>query len=557
MKPRPWRLAIGLLIIGVVTSAAPVWKVSNVVLYTSLEMRGEGWWRKLGATTVPKFVARCEVDKGCRKTLNARLAGRLGYYRHLLALGSGFLLYGVLLLLPNVKALYNARFARLSDVKAFLLAKDAPFAVPLARLQGKLIGVQHHPKNRVFLRHVEVVAPSQTGKSVHAKSVLAFFGGSVVLVDIKGELLKDTGTYRREVGRIFVLNPRTCVHRYNPFADLGGDIASLRAVAALLVVDPRDKDPIFADRAIPALVAALRAAHLLEKPPLSYIDDLVAGGAVHFISRLAAVDDPVVRRNLVNYLGTTPEEFDMDSLNDARGFISSSWNTLLGRLQPFFEPAVLQMFAASDFAAADLAAGATTVYLSWPEDLLQSSARPLQLVLHGLVTGLCRNFDRGRVPTVPTLLLLDEAAQYRIPALPTYITTMLGRWICVLLYVQDEAQLRTCYHDDAPVITANCTAKMYFAPSGATAKGLSESLGHVSAKTVSRQVGKGKTVSHFKRELMTPDEITVSVGPEEVILRFDGFHTVRGKRLQWFKDPVLRRRLKRPPLDIPGVTVFE
>ena len=557
MKEKPWRLALCLIAVGLLQAAAPIWKVSIALPYTSLEMQADGWWRKLGATTQAKFVARCEVNGACRPHLNSRLAERLGYYRHLLAGGGVLVLFGVVLLLPRPKALYGARLAKLSDVKGFLLRNNSTFAIPLARLQGRLLGIRHDPKKRVFLRHVEVVAPSQTGKSVHAKSVLAFFGGSVVLVDIKGELLRDTGTYRKEVGRIFVLNPRTCVHRYNPFADLGGDIASLRAVATLLVVDPRDRDPVFADRAIPALVAALRAAHLLGKPPLTYIDDLVAGGAVHFISQLAAVDDAVVRRNLINYLGTTPEEFDLGSLNDARGFISSSWNTLLGRLQPFFEPAVLQMFAASDFAAADLAAGATTLYLSWPEDLLRSSARPLQLILHGLVTGLCRNVDRGRVPAVPTLLLLDEAAQYRIPALPTYITTMLGRWICALLYVQDEAQLRTCYFDDAPVITANCTAKMYFAPSGATAKQLSESLGHVSTKTVSRQVGKGRTVSHYKRELMTPDEITVSVGPEEVILRFDGFHTVRGKRLQWFKDPVLKRRLKRPLLDIPGVTVFE
>ena len=557
MSESPWRLALWLIAVGLLVAAAPVWKISVVLPATSLQLKQDGWWGKLGATTPAKFVARCEVKKDCRKPLNARLAKRLGYYRHLLAAGTGFVLFGIILLLPKVRALYNARFATLSDVKAFLLKKDARFAIPLARLRGRLIGLQHDPEKRVFLRHVEVVAPSQTGKSVHAKAVLASFGGSVVLVDIKGELLKDTGNYRKEVGRVFVLNPRTCVHRYNPFDDLGSDTASLRAVAALLVVDPRDRDPVFADRAIPALVAALRAAQLLGRPPLTYVDDLVANGAVNFITQLAALDDTVVRRNLINYLGTTPEEFDLGSLNDARGFISSSWNTLLGRLQPFFEPAVLQMMAASDFTAADLAEDATTVYLSWPEDLLQSNARPLQLVLHGLVTGLCRNFDRGKVPAVPTLLLLDEAAQYRIPSLPTYITTMLGRWICALLYVQDEAQLRTCYGDDAPVITANCTAKLYVAPADATAKSLSELLGHVSAKTVSRQVGKGRTVSHYKRELMTPDEITVSVGPEEAILRIDGFRTVRGKRIQWFKDPVLRRRLKRPPLHIPGVTVFE
>ena len=546
------------LFLGLLIAAPGLWKASSVFPYTAFEMRQTGSWAKLGATTVPKFILRCEVkDAQCRSALNARLERRMGYYLYFAAVGVPFGLVGLVLLGLTLKGkpLYSARFARLSDVRDFIITNKDKYAIPLARLNGRTLGLKHNPEKGQQLKHAEIVAPTQSGKSVHVKSVLGSFQGSTVVVDIKGELLRDTGSYRKDVGEVFVLNPRTCVHRYNPFLDMGQDTTSLRAAAELLIQDPQDPDPVFANRAIPAFVAALRAAQLLEQPPLTYIDELVAGGAVNFIEKLAAVEDKVVRRNLINYLGTTPEEFDLEQLNDARGFIASSWNTMLGRLQPFFEPAILEMMSCSDFRAADIAQRPTTLYLSWPEDLLQSSARPLSLILNGLITGMCRSFDRGVRPNVPTALILDEATQYRIPALPKYITTMLGRWICALLYVQDNAQLSVAYGRSAPIIISNCKAKMYIAPSGETAKTLSEALGHVSAKVTTRHVGKGRTVGHFKRELMTADELNTQLGSDEVILGIDGYHTVRGKRLEWFSDRKLKRRLAGPPLEIPGVTV--
>ena len=317
---------------------------------------------------------------------------------------------------------------------------------------------------------------------------------------------------------------------------------------------------MFANRAIPAFVAALRAAQTLGLPPLSYIDDLVSGGAHHFIVQLQKVGDrdPLVRRNLINYLGTTPEEFDMDSLNDARGFISSSWNTMLGRLQPFFEPPILEMMKRTDFSATDLAQDTTTVYLSWPEELVDANAGPLALILHGLITGMNREADKGRKAAVPTLFLLDEATRYYVPALPTYITTMLGRGISALIYIQDEQQLHLSYPRSAKTIINNCKAKLYFSPAGETAEALSRALGHVSTTVTSRQLkDRSRSEHHLKRELMTADEINVELGADEVILSVDGFRKVRGRRLEWFKNAKLKRRLGGEPLHIPGVTVFD
>ena len=550
-----WIKGLLLLVLGFVIAFPGWWKVSQVVPVTSFQMQREGYWRAVDATTVPKFVARCTVTNSrCRTVLAERLTLRLGYYLYFLGAGLAVGLVGLVFVLPTKKKLYSATFAKLKDVKAFIRGDDTYF-IPLAKLSGKTLGLKHNPKKRRQLKHLEIIAPTQSGKSVHIKSILADYAGSGVLVDIKGELLRDTGNHRKDIGDVFVLNPRTCVHHYNPFADIGTDTPGLRAVADLLVMDPSERDPVFANRAIPAIVAALRAAQLLERPPLSYIDELVAGGAVNFIQQLSEVDDYIVRRNLINYLGTTPEEFDFEMLNDARGFLSSSWNTMLGRLQPFFEPAILEMMKSSDFSAKQIAQSTTTVYLSWPEELLRSNSRPMSLIMHGLITGMCRAFDRGDMPKVPTAFLLDEATQYRIPALPTYITTMLGRWMCAIICVQDEAQLSMSYPKAAPIITSNCKAKMYIAPSGETAKKLSEALGFVSEKTVSRQVGRGRTVSHFKRELMTPDELNL-LGADEVILRIDGHHMVRGKRIEWFKEPKLKQRLAGPPLEIPGVTIF-
>jgi type IV secretion system protein VirD4 len=190
-----------------------------------------------------------------------------------------------------------------------------------------------------------------------------------------------------------------------------------------------------------------------------------------------------------------------------------------------------------------------TVYLAWPEHLVHSGARPLALILHGLITGLVRAADR-RGFQVPTVLVLDEAPQYRVPALPSYAATLLGRGVAVMTFVQSEAQLRAGYREEAVTIADNARAKLYLQPDDEVARTLSAALGHRTVTRWRRQQGPqglSRLRLEEKRELLTPDEVT-RLGSDEAILRYRGLPPVRGRRLLWYRDRALKKRLA-PQID--------
>ena len=160
-------------------------------------MQLSGWWRTADAITMPRFIVRCEMidPDGCRSVLNTLVYAQAGF--HVFPAGAGLLLMvaGVLFFIPTRKAAPTGRgLAILSDVRALIVNWRGDFVIPLARLGRRLLGIQHAPRLRRFLKHILVIAPTQSGKSVHAKGVMAEFNGSVALVDIKGELVRDTGS---------------------------------------------------------------------------------------------------------------------------------------------------------------------------------------------------------------------------------------------------------------------------------------------------------------------------------------------------------------------------
>ena len=511
----------------------------------TVQVDGQAWWGTLSATTAWQFTARCAVRTACRTELWDALVEALGWRRFAPPLIAMVFLAGLALACLKLQALYNAHFATLREVRALLLNRGHEFIVPLCTLRGRWVGLQQAARG-LFRRakqlsHILVVAPSQSGKTVLAKGIIASFGGTLLTVDIKGDLQRETRGCRERMSRVHTLfptrerddlPPRSA--RYDPIADLGSSPDALRAAAHLLIMDP-ENDSIFEQRTVPAVRAALRAAQLQNRAGVPYLIDLMREGPVAFVERLASFDDPALRDDLTTFLGRPPEYFDPEVLNSDKGFLLNTWDTLQTRLDPFKTPGLLELLEGGDLQGRALNQEVHTVYIAWPEHLLTSGARPLALILHGLITGMVREADTKGY-RVPSLLMLDEAPQYRIPALPNYLATLLGRGIAVMLLIQSYAQLHVGYGDDDVTIRDNCRAKLFLQPDFETAVQLSRELGHRVVKrwrkTYSSQ-GVTRTLHEEKRELMTPDEIT-QLGPDEALLLFRGLPPVRGKRLIWY-----------------------
>jgi hypothetical protein len=68
-------------------------------------------------------------------------------------------------------------------------------------------------RQRRELGHCLVVAPPRSGKSVLAASQILTWPGSLIIVDIKGELCQKTAGYRATLGPVYVIDPRGVGHQ--------------------------------------------------------------------------------------------------------------------------------------------------------------------------------------------------------------------------------------------------------------------------------------------------------------------------------------------------------
>src|SRR5437764_5069882 len=94
-------------------------------------------------------------------------------------------------------------------------------------------------RKRLELGHMLVIAPPRSGKSLLAASQILTWPGSLIIVDIKGELYAATAGYRSTLGLVYVIDPRGLGHQYDPLGAITEEDDLFDAAQALLF-DPRE-----------------------------------------------------------------------------------------------------------------------------------------------------------------------------------------------------------------------------------------------------------------------------------------------------------------------------
>jgi type IV secretion system protein VirD4 len=445
---------------------------------------------------------------------------------------------------------YHAHFAsssETSDMRAATGDDGLPGdgrSVLLARHAGEVIGVGPGFDGRTELGHFLVCGPSRSGKGLHLVTNFLAWRGSAIALDVKGELHRLTASWRRERfgGEVRVLDPSGRGDRYDPFAELSYSPEALGSALELVMETDKGRDPVFAQRAAYALRAAVLGAQLEGAPTLPYIREVTSEGPVAFVEHLAGLGDREVRRSLVDFLGARPEEMGPGDYRSDR-FLASTWSTMTSRLAPFVSEGVLKMCGGSDFSAADLVERPTTLYLRFRETELEYTQKVFQVVTLALIAGLMRrgDLDPGS-GGVPMLLALDEAGRTPIPRLDNMVSTVAGRGMSAVVYVQDLAQLEAAYgRERAATIRSGCHSQLYYRPTDQrTAEHVSRILGNTSVEDI-RVTRKGfveapsRSYGQMKRELMTPDEVRTRLGSDEVIAVAGAKAPIRAKRLEWFR----------------------
>lgn len=295
--------------------------------------------------------------------------------------------------------------------------------------------------------HSLIVAPTRAGKGVGIViPTLLTFNGSVVALDVKGELFDLTSRARQTRGdRIFKFSPldregRT--HCYNPVLDIVAvqperRFSETRRLATNLITAKGKGAEGFLDGARDLFVAGVLACIERGTPTIGAVYDLFAlpGEKYKLFAQLAEETSiPEVRRI-----------FDNMASNDTK--IITSYTSVLGDggLNLWADPLIKNATSRSDFSIYDLRRDPTSIYLCVSPNDLEVIAPLVRLIFQQLVSILQRSMPE-KDEIFEVLFLLDEFKHLgQLEAIETAVTTIAGYKGRFMFIIQSLSALTGAY----------------------------------------------------------------------------------------------------------------
>ena len=373
-----------------------------------------------------------------------------------------------------------------------------------------------------------VCGGSGAGKTrFFAKPNLCQTNSSYVVLDPKGELLRDTGNLLSAKGydiKVLDLINMEKSHCYNPFVYLHSDNDIQRLVTNLFKnTTPKgsqSQDPFWDQAATMLLLALIFYLHY-EAPPeeqnFPMVMEMIRAGEVReddetYKSALDILFERLEMRN--------PEHI---ALKYYRSYHSGSGKTLksiqitlISRLEKFNLESLASITQNDELELWSIGEKKTAVFAIIPDN--DSSFSFLVGMLYTqLFQQLYYQADvihGGRLP-VNGHVLMDELAKVALPdELDKLLSAMRSREISVSIIIQNLAQLKALFEKQWESIVGNCDEFLYLGGNEqSTHEYVSKLLGKETIDTNSYGQSKGRNGSYSTnwqlagRELMTPDEV--------------------------------------------------
>ena len=373
-----------------------------------------------------------------------------------------------------------------------------------------------------------VCGGSGAGKTrFFAKPNLCQANSSYVVLDPKGELLRDTGNLLSSKGydiKVLDLINMEKSHCYNPFVYLRSDNDIQRLVTNLFKnTTPKgsQSQDQFWDQAATMLLLALIFYLHYEAPPeeqnFPMVMEMIRAGEVReddetYKSALDILFERLEMRN--------PEHI---ALKYYRSYHSGSGKTLksiqitlISRLEKFNLESLASITQNDELELWSIGEKKTAVFAIIPDN--DSSFSFLVGMLYTqLFQQLYYQADvihGGRLP-VHVHFLMDEFANVALPdEFDKLLSTMRSREISVSIIIQNLAQLKALFEKQWESIVGNCDEFLYLGGNEqSTHEYVSKLLGKETIDTNSYGQSKGRNGSYSTnwqlagRELMTPDEV--------------------------------------------------
>ena len=268
--------------------------------------------------------------------------------------------------------LHHARFAHPHELKPLIshTLDETALLLGTTRLGG--IYRVTPTKHRRELGNMLVCAPPRSGKSILAISQLLTWPHSVVAVDIKGELYRNTAGYRSRLGPVYVIDPEGVGHQYDPLQGLMDEDA-LYTVAKNLLFDPKEGEGrSFTEWGILLEVLKWQACLALNRKTGGNVRLLPfsrAIGKLGINSAAAAIHaiSPHIAREMLDGV------YDPEENYKENRYFANSWQSSRARMYPLLTEKVVRCFNGSDFTGQDIIAGErpVSVYLRIPEGFVK------------------------------------------------------------------------------------------------------------------------------------------------------------------------------------------
>lgn len=392
--------------------------------------------------------------------------------------------------------------------------------------QNVSIGLDGHKHRRNL--NVLVCGGSGSGKTrFYAKPNIMNANTSFVVLDPKGEILRDTGNLLQskgyEIKMIDLINMEKS-HCYNPFVYLRSDNDIQRLVTNLFKnTTPKgsqSQDP-FWDQAATMLLLALVFYLHYEAPPdeqnFPMVMEMIRAGEVkedndEFQSPLDELFERLEMRN--------PEHI---ALKYYRAYHSGSGKTLksiqitlVSRLEKFNLTSLASITQTDETDLWSIGEIKTAVFAVIPDN--DSS---FNFIIGMLYTQLFQQLyyqadiiHGGRLP-VHVHFVMDEFANVALPdEFDKLLSTMRSREISVSIIIQNLAQLKALFEKQWESIVGNCDEFLYLGGNEqSTHEYVSKLLGKETIDTNTYGQSRGRNGSYSTnwqlsgRELLTPDEV--------------------------------------------------
>lgn len=353
--------------------------------------------------------------------------------------------------------------------------EEAEAAARLATRSGVVMAVVRDANRRPVMvgrpfadqGHLLVTAPTRSGKGLNLTEVLLHWPGAAVVVDPKAEQWARTAGFRRRyLGPVYHLpGHQIPLSRYFNL----NDADDLQELHGQLLRPDQDLQRIFADKSLSLMQAVAHFAAARRLDPLRVLLDVAADDWQQVLLGLDAA--PAARPFLRQFTnGQSPQ-----AVMASDRFVASAYGTFTTRLFGYQKhidticPRAPQWTLPQEWALQR-----ATVYLTYSLNELQGVGGVVAAILAGLMRDHMKHGRRA-----PLLIAIDEMAAVRLRNLETYLATVGGYGITLLLYAQSAAQLEEIYgRAGAESIRANCAHQLWYRPNNIeTAQHISDLYG--------------------------------------------------------------------------------